>query len=605
MHFSTYRLTLIAFLSVLLLTACNGGQQKRMEAELLHARKMNKEYVNFTTDSVMKEVVSWYDRHGTPNERMEAHYLLGCTYRDLGEAPRAVDCYLDAAACADTTAADCDFYTMGCVYAQMADLYHKQFLLSYVVDAEKKATHSFYLAKDTAKALFEQKMTAGAYILLNKRDSAEITLNAVMHSYREKGSEQEALQASTMLMHLLIDSPERQAELKRLIDIYEAKCELFDKNHELPPHARLFNYYKGKYYENIGLLDSAVYYYRNIYSPRMASADRIPLYRGLFSIFAKKGDADSLAKYAQLYCDVNDSSIVLKDQAATAQVTASYNYNRYQREAQVNERLRHKTELQLTLLGVAFCLVIVAGIYAARLYKNRQLKKRKALEETHRRKVAQMHEAYRQQLLAQENLFNQKEAELRRMEDIYHKVTKAIRTELDNAKNESQNMRENYTKAKQTIDEINAHFEKDKTALNEEIQTLKNNIAELKKREVFTDNQEMAKRLHATDIVTRLKARADLPTRPMTAKEAERLNEAFSQFFPLLVQDIKTGKSMNKNDEAVVLLTALGMKPGQIQCLTDKSPSQITNSKAKTNRALFADNSATSLYSNLVLRYGV
>ena len=48
-----------------------------MEAELLRARAMNKAYEPFTTDSVMKEVASWYDRNGTPNERMEAHYLLG------------------------------------------------------------------------------------------------------------------------------------------------------------------------------------------------------------------------------------------------------------------------------------------------------------------------------------------------------------------------------------------------------------------------------------------------------------------------------------------------------------------------------------------------
>ena len=52
-----------------------------MQGELLRARRMNKEYIDFTTDSVMKEVAAYYDRHGSPNERMEAHYLLGCAYR--------------------------------------------------------------------------------------------------------------------------------------------------------------------------------------------------------------------------------------------------------------------------------------------------------------------------------------------------------------------------------------------------------------------------------------------------------------------------------------------------------------------------------------------
>lgn len=31
-----------------------------------------------------------------PNEKMEAHYLLGCIYRDMKEAPKAMQCYQDA-----------------------------------------------------------------------------------------------------------------------------------------------------------------------------------------------------------------------------------------------------------------------------------------------------------------------------------------------------------------------------------------------------------------------------------------------------------------------------------------------------------------------------
>ena len=145
------------------------------------------------------------------------------------------------------------------------------------------------------------------------------------------------------------------------------------------------------------------------------------------------------------------------------------------------------------------------------------------MEEEHRRKVEQIREAHRQELTQQESLFLQKEGELRRMEDVYHKVTETINQELDNAKSESMNMRENYAKARQALKEINAHYEKDKSALNEEIRQLKLSIAELKKREVFTDNKEMASRLHATDIVTSLKSRADVPNKVMTPEETEEL----------------------------------------------------------------------------------
>ena len=54
---------------------------------------MNADYVPFTSDSTMLQVVDYYDSHGTPNERLRAHYMLGCVYRDLGEAPHALDCF--------------------------------------------------------------------------------------------------------------------------------------------------------------------------------------------------------------------------------------------------------------------------------------------------------------------------------------------------------------------------------------------------------------------------------------------------------------------------------------------------------------------------------
>ena len=78
------------------------SRRQKMRLELLRADAQNKAFVNFTTDSVMREVTAYYDAHGTAQERMRAHYLLGCTYRDMGDAPRALECYHDAVSFADT-----------------------------------------------------------------------------------------------------------------------------------------------------------------------------------------------------------------------------------------------------------------------------------------------------------------------------------------------------------------------------------------------------------------------------------------------------------------------------------------------------------------------
>ena len=370
----TLLLTVALTVFAALVIGCGTGKRSNMERLLAEADSMNRNYIPFTTDSVMLDVVDYYDRHGTPNERMRAHYLLGCVYRDLGEAPHAVDCYLNAIAEADTTSADCDFHTLGCVYSQMGDVFHRQLLLTEEITARKKSQYYAEMEGETLNAISSLKLSAGAYILLNKRDTAEAILNDVVHLYMNNGYEQEAIQTSLMLMHLFVDKPEKLAELKSIIIQYDYKSNLFDEDHELPPYFRQFNYYKGKYFENVNNLDSAEYYYRKVYGPNMPYHAKDPMYKGLLSVFRKRHQADSIAKYSQLYCETNDSSIIIKDQQQTAQLAASYDYHYYKEQSLENENKAER--FKTTLIIVAALFVILVLLFTIAYIRNRDEKRR-------------------------------------------------------------------------------------------------------------------------------------------------------------------------------------------------------------------------------------
>lgn len=59
-----------------------------MRYEVLLAETMNKSYNPLTTGSVLKQVGRYNAPHTAPgNEQLKARYLLGCVYRDMGEAP--------------------------------------------------------------------------------------------------------------------------------------------------------------------------------------------------------------------------------------------------------------------------------------------------------------------------------------------------------------------------------------------------------------------------------------------------------------------------------------------------------------------------------------
>lgn len=66
---------------------------QRMRYDLLYHKAMNKAYIDFTSDSTMLEVVDYYEQHGSANDRMLAYYILGCVYRDMHEAPMALEYY--------------------------------------------------------------------------------------------------------------------------------------------------------------------------------------------------------------------------------------------------------------------------------------------------------------------------------------------------------------------------------------------------------------------------------------------------------------------------------------------------------------------------------
>ena len=96
----------------------------RMYYELVKLKAENKNFAVFTTDTIINEVVDYFQDHGTANERMLAYYLQGRVYSDMGEAPQALQAYYDAIESADTTSSDCDYQTLIPVYGQMSTLFH-------------------------------------------------------------------------------------------------------------------------------------------------------------------------------------------------------------------------------------------------------------------------------------------------------------------------------------------------------------------------------------------------------------------------------------------------------------------------------------------------
>ena len=528
----------------------------RMQYLLLRTDALNKADSVFTSDTDGKLLADYFDRHGTVNERMLAHYLLGRAYSDMGDAPRAISCYQDAVEAADTTLSDFNFYTLDCIYSQMATVFRSQLLLTNEIEAHKKASHYAFRAGKTEWGIYNLAMTAGAYILLNKKDSAEIVLKSAIEQYRKNGYTQQALRYSRALLHLYTENPQRMAEAKTLMDQFEAQSDLFDQHHELPPSQRQYYYYKGKYYEENNMLDSAEFYYRKIYFQGMDYVHQDPMYRGLLSVFSKRHQADSIAKYAFLYCMVNDSSIALNDREVVARMTASYNYSKSQKELEKQRKRADRAKASATYIILLAVLLITMTIWL--YYKKQRIKTAR---------VAKLENDLLTAITTRSNI--QEELEKLKGQDY-----ESVIAEKERKLNE--------------LTKTIAH-------LTSENQTYKG------KEETRTHNNHLDHFLNSPIALLFVKKASGKTERTVpTESEWKLLTSQFSKDLPVTYKSFAKGKALSQLEQRICILLILDIPEFAISILSDTSASTISNAKARANEKLFGKKEAHPLKTNLL-----
>ena len=165
----------------------NMSRAERMRTRLYRGVARIRTYNPVTDDSTATAIARYYDSHGTPNDRMMAYYLLGCTYRDLGDTPMQLECLQKAAESADTTRNDCDYYTMSSIYGHLANLYHKQVLPEEELKALKVLGECAKKDNDTISFLQSFELQMRAYTLSKEIDKVLCIADSARKNYKYLG----------------------------------------------------------------------------------------------------------------------------------------------------------------------------------------------------------------------------------------------------------------------------------------------------------------------------------------------------------------------------------------------------------------------------------
>lgn len=425
----------LAVVAGVLLSGCTDSHQQRLQLEELERQNR--------ADSVMQDLAlaqslaDHFDRHGTRNEQLRAHYILGRTYADRGELPQAVAAYNDAADRADTTANDCDYRTLSRVHAQLAQLYYNQLLPDNMIREERRAMKYAEMAKDTMAYLACYVMLAEGYETKNMNDSALFVLSEAYSMYKKVGADQMA----SKLCCSMADICRRQEELaqaEKYMCEYETHSGFIDEKGDIKSGKEIYYSCKGQLCLDTSEKDKAEYYFRkllgvaNNYDLEIAALD------GLQQFYAKYHDKDSLVKYDRLsdsICSIAHNDIEMQK---TLQVQAMYDYTRSEliasQKSREADRLRYILVIVVSLSIILILLSVIAYIRHQNSQRLFQSKYQAEME-----KLAQAQAdllALRSEHSVSQTLLSQKEQEIKTLQETTEQYRHKIHTLQGYALNE-------------------------------------------------------------------------------------------------------------------------------------------------------------------------
>lgn len=410
-----------AYLLLILLILSSCTDRKRMETLLLRAEEMNETYVPMDTVKFMHEVLDYYMSYGNHNEKMRANYMVGCIYRDKGDAPMALQYYEDAINEADTTSMECDFYRLCRIYGQMAFLLDEQSIPSEGIKMWKKANRYALLAKDSFAAINYYERIGETYEMLGNDSLALFYNNRAYSQYMNIGRRDYA--ASSLATNINYELQRNDfSSAKQHIDFFIRYSEIFDENGNIAIGREMFYETLGRYYEGTNQQDSALFFYRKLLNYPKDTKCMESGYRGLLSVYEKIGIPDSMAKYACLYAETNDAAVIARSGSEMARMLAIYNYKQQQRQTLMTEQKANRLWSTICVIMMLVMFLLVVIVVVLRRYK--EARKRLMLENRKYSDTLYQSLQLRQELqrfIANSNQY--KEEKEREIEKLEHKLS--------------------------------------------------------------------------------------------------------------------------------------------------------------------------------------
>lgn len=411
----------LSYLALLNTTIEQEPEETQMYYALLTIKAKDKLYIPHTSDSLIKSITHFYEHYGDPDKLMEAYFYLGSTYRDMNDAPRAVEAFQHAA---DVGKNSNRYDLLARIYGQMGTRLAYQNLYMEALEIYKKSLHCYQISKDKEGVATAFRSIARMYEVCDNRDSS---------IYYYEIAYKKAVEAKSKLMenNILSELGCYYVNLK----IYDSAKLTFSKISELEEQKNVFCKL-GVMHQAMSQGDSARYYFvkatekGNIYAQKYA-------YEALSKMEESIGNYPSALNCAYKSLEMVDSIDAVTKTEAVSKVHALYNYNHIEKENNELVSENKKKQIQNYQLIIVLLGIVSLGIwYVIYIRRKKELvieqekKLRLIKEEQYARSLASIESNKEQMVCLEEQL---QQAEVQR--DIFQKQLLQVQKELLEASN--------------------------------------------------------------------------------------------------------------------------------------------------------------------------
>ncbi|MBR3625294.1 MAG: tetratricopeptide repeat protein [Bacteroidaceae bacterium] len=504
----------------------------RMYHQLLTVKAGDKAYHLQTSDSLMLQVLHYYKDGGDKRLLPEAYYYMGSAYRDLNDAPRALDYYQKAI---DAMPGDVHLRVKSKVYAQMGELFIYQHLYEEAIKPLKASYRCDSLMNDTIGMIYNLADLANSYRGMGDLSNALRFFDSAKRLADIYGDINYSNLISSQIARLQISLGNYQDALELL----ELPLKYIDST-----NVRSIYAITASAYYALGRLDSASYYYNKLKEINDVYAQRTSN-EYLARIANAKGHPEEAMDFITNYEIWNDSVQKITVSESLSRMKSLYDYSLREREntrlSEENMQIQRRTWLVSTLLVLVLSLSIIGFMYYTA--KRRSLRKK------------------------------------------YELLSKLLSEEQ---KNGLDYVQRNECKIHEYQSQI-LLYEKEKTAMTEQLEAYKkqyelaNQMADIKRHQ-----KENSKNIvFQSDIYKKLTEQCIPAEKHLTADDVKAIEEILNLAYPDFISSLHSFGKMSDTEKQVCYLRKMQLSPSDIGILLNRAKSSISSIRSRLYEKAF------------------